>query len=73
MSRQVFRAGTGHALYAAQVLTQQLYLELSCATLRDLAGGGMIMQPSSFRDLENPEIKAATSRKNATIADGRCV
>jgi 4-hydroxyphenylacetate 3-monooxygenase len=37
------------------VLTQQLYPKF-LNTLRDLAGGGMIMQPSSYRDFGNPEI-----------------
>ena len=44
-----------HTLYSAQVLTQQLYPKF-VNTLRDLAGGGMIMQPSSFRDFSAPEI-----------------
>jgi 4-hydroxyphenylacetate 3-monooxygenase len=44
-----------HMLYTAQVLTQQLYSKVSL-TLRELAGGGMIMQPSTFRDFDNPEI-----------------
>jgi 4-hydroxyphenylacetate 3-monooxygenase len=44
-----------HTLYAAQVLTQQLYAKVA-HTLRELAGGGMIMQPSTFRDFDNPEI-----------------
>ncbi|MFG3756668.1 4-hydroxyphenylacetate 3-hydroxylase C-terminal domain-containing protein, partial [Klebsiella pneumoniae] len=35
-----------HTLYAAQTLTQQLYPKI-LNTLRDLAGGGMIMLPSS--------------------------
>jgi 4-hydroxyphenylacetate 3-monooxygenase len=44
-----------HTLYAAQVLTQQLYPKF-VTTLRDLAGGGMIMLPSSVRDFANPEL-----------------
>jgi 4-hydroxyphenylacetate 3-monooxygenase len=44
-----------HTLYSAQVLTQQLYPKF-ITTLRDLAGGGLIMQPSSYRDFGNPEI-----------------
>lgn len=44
-----------HMLYTAQVLTQQLYSKVSLS-LRELAGGGMIMQPSTFRDFDNPEI-----------------
>ena len=45
-----------HTLYAAQVLTQQLYPQIM-ATLRDLAGGGMIMLPSSVADFTNPELR----------------
>lgn len=44
-----------HTLYAAQVLTQQLY-PVVMTTLRDLAGGGMIMLPSSVADFANPEL-----------------
>src|SRR6202041_2745765 len=36
----------GHTLYSAQVLTQQLYSQVMTA-LRELAGGGLIMLPSS--------------------------
>jgi 4-hydroxyphenylacetate 3-monooxygenase len=42
-------------LYAAQVLTQQLYAKV-ISTLRELAGGGMIMLPSSVKDFNNPEV-----------------
>jgi 4-hydroxyphenylacetate 3-monooxygenase len=44
-----------HQLYAAQVLTQELYPRL-INLVRDLAGGSLIMLPSSFRDWTNPEI-----------------
>lgn len=44
-----------HLLYSAQVLTQQLYGKI-INTLRDLAGGGLIMLPSSVRDFDNPEM-----------------
>jgi 4-hydroxyphenylacetate 3-monooxygenase len=44
-----------HSLYTAQVLTQQLYGKFT-TTLRDLAGGGMIMLPSSLQDFANPEM-----------------
>ena len=44
-----------HMLYAAQVLTQQLYPKV-IQTLRDLAGGSLIMLPSSIRDLIAPEV-----------------
>ena len=42
-------------LYAAQVLTQQLYPQIIHA-IRELAGGGLIMLPSSVADFANPEI-----------------
>ena len=41
-------------LYSAQVLTQQLYPKV-IHTLRELAGGSMIMLPSGIRDLIEPE------------------
>ena len=44
-----------HMLYSAQTLTQQLYPKI-LNTLRELAGGGMIMLPSSIDDFRNPEI-----------------
>ncbi|MGL4288072.1 MAG: 4-hydroxyphenylacetate 3-hydroxylase family protein [Phreatobacter sp.] len=44
-----------HTLYAAQTLTQQLYPKVM-TTLRELAGGGMIMLPSSIHDFRNPEL-----------------
>lgn len=44
-------------LYSAQVLTQQLYPRFVDA-LRELAGGGLIMLPSSFRDLSDPVVAA---------------
>ena len=58
-------------LYAAQVLTQQLYPKI-LNTLRDLAGGGMIMLPSSvddYRDLENAGLIARTQQSPAASAD----
>jgi 4-hydroxyphenylacetate 3-monooxygenase len=44
-----------HTLYAAVTLTQKLYPKVLDA-LRELAGGGMIMLPSSLDDFANPEI-----------------
>jgi 4-hydroxyphenylacetate 3-monooxygenase len=38
-----------HVVYAAQVMTQDLYPRL-ITLIRDLAGGSLIMLPSSFRD-----------------------
>ena len=42
-----------HFMYSAQVLTQDLYPKV-INTIRDLAGGALIMLPSSFHDYENP-------------------
>jgi 4-hydroxyphenylacetate 3-monooxygenase len=47
----------GALLYSAQVLTQQLYPKV-VQTLRELAGGGMIMLPSSVEDFADPELAA---------------
>ena len=44
-----------HLLYSAQVLTQQLYPTV-VNTLRELAGGGMIMLPSGVEDFANPQL-----------------
>ncbi len=44
-----------HLLYAAQVVTQDLYPRL-INMIRDLAGGSLIMLPSSFRDWANKEL-----------------
>jgi 4-hydroxyphenylacetate 3-monooxygenase len=44
-----------HMMYAAQVLTQELYPRL-IDTIRGLAGGALIMLPSSARDVDNPEL-----------------
>jgi 4-hydroxyphenylacetate 3-monooxygenase len=44
-----------HMLYAAHVTTQELYPRL-INLIRDLAGGSLIMLPSSFRDWANPEL-----------------
>jgi 4-hydroxyphenylacetate 3-monooxygenase len=43
-----------NTLYAAQVLTQQLYPKV-IQTLRELAGGSLIMLPSGIQDLIDPE------------------
>lgn len=44
-----------NTVYAAQALTQHLYPKIM-TTLRELAGGGMIMLPSSVKDFGNPEL-----------------
>jgi 4-hydroxyphenylacetate 3-monooxygenase len=45
-----------HYMYSAQVLTQDLYPRV-VNTLRDLAGGALIMLPSSVHDFNDPELK----------------
>jgi 4-hydroxyphenylacetate 3-monooxygenase len=44
-----------HLLYSAQALTQQLYPRMITA-IRELAGGGLIMLPSSVADFDDPVI-----------------
>src|SRR6202521_2249740 len=46
-----------HYMYSAQVLTQELYPHLM-NLLRELAGGALIMLPSSVLDFANPELRA---------------
>ena len=58
-----------HTLYTAQVLTQQLYGKI-LTTLRDLAGGGMIMLPSSLKDFANPETAALIEKTQQSPAAG---
>ncbi|MGO4329897.1 4-hydroxyphenylacetate 3-hydroxylase family protein [Cupriavidus sp. 2TAF22] len=60
-------------LYGSQVLTQQLYAKV-LGTLRELAGGGMIMLPSSINDFANPalaEIIAKTQKSPACSPEER--
>ena len=62
-----------HTLYSAQVLTQQLYAQVM-VTLRELAGGGMIMLPSSVHDFANSEIRGlieATQQSPVFSSEGR--
>lgn len=62
-----------HTLYSAQVITQKLYPEVM-TTLRDLAGGGMIMLPSSVADFSNPELRdliGKTQKSPARDSEGR--
>ncbi|MGU3574971.1 4-hydroxyphenylacetate 3-hydroxylase family protein [Brucellaceae bacterium C25G] len=54
-------------LYSAQVLTQQLYPKV-LNTLRELAGGGMIMLPSSVADFGNPELAALIDKTQQSPA-----
>jgi 4-hydroxyphenylacetate 3-monooxygenase len=56
-----------HLLYSAQVLTQQMYPRFVDA-LRDLAGGGMIMLPSSIADFADPELRRIIQRTQQSPA-----
>jgi 4-hydroxyphenylacetate 3-monooxygenase len=56
-----------HTLYAAQVLTQQLYPRF-ITTLRDLAGGNLIMLPSGVEDLRDPRIADLCLRAQGSCA-----
>jgi 4-hydroxyphenylacetate 3-monooxygenase len=58
-----------HYMYSAQVLTQDLYPRLMNA-LRDLAGGALIMLPSSIRDFADPELKRiiGLTQRSASMA-----
>ena len=56
-----------HMLYAAQVLTQQLYPKV-IQTLRDLAGGNMIMLPSGVEDFHDPTIAGYVLNAQASAA-----
>jgi 4-hydroxyphenylacetate 3-monooxygenase len=57
-----------HQLYAAQVVTQELYPKI-INVLRELAGGALIMLPSSFRDWAHPRIEPLI-RKTQRSAGG---
>jgi len=62
-----------HTLYSAQVLTQQMHSQVM-TTLRDMAGGGLIMLPSSVEDFANPELReliGKTQQSPAASSEGR--
>lgn len=56
-----------HTLYAAQTMSQQVYGKFVTA-VRELAGGGMIMLPSSVKDYANPEIASLIARTQQSPA-----
>ena len=58
-----------HAVYAAQTLTQELYPEM-ITTLRELAGGALIMLPSAAADFANPRLAGIIASVQQS-ADGR--
>jgi 4-hydroxyphenylacetate 3-monooxygenase len=55
-------------MYSAQVLTQDLYPKV-INTLRDLAGGALIMLPSSIHDFADPMLEKIirTTQRSATM------
>jgi 4-hydroxyphenylacetate 3-monooxygenase len=53
--RGEFYLPSRHLMYSAQVVTQELYPRL-INLIRDLAGGSLIMLPSSSRDWGNPVV-----------------
>lgn len=57
-----------HFMYAAQVLTQDLY-PLFVNAIRDLSGGALIMLPSSINDFKDPMLKKIiqTTQRAATL------
>lgn len=62
-----------HTLYSALVLTQELYGQV-ITTLRELAGGGLIMLPSSVEDFANPELReliGKTQQSPTSSSEGR--
>lgn len=65
--RGEFYVPDAHLLYTAQVLTQQLYPKL-ITSLRDLAGGGVIMLPSGVKDFQNPEIASLIAKTQQSPA-----
>jgi 4-hydroxyphenylacetate 3-monooxygenase len=58
-----------HYMYAAQVITQELYPRI-IHSVRDLAGGALIMLPSSAADFANPEEAAIINKtqRSTTMA-----
>jgi 4-hydroxyphenylacetate 3-monooxygenase len=67
--RGVYFVPDRQMLYAAQTLTQQLYAKIINA-LRELAGGGMIMLPSSVKDFNNPELAKLIGKTQQSPAAG---
>lgn len=58
-----------HALYSAQTLTQELYPEM-INSIRELAGGAIIMLPSSAEDFGDPDL-ARIIKQTQVSADGK--
>ena len=56
-----------HYMYSAQVVTQDLYPRV-IQTVRELAGGALIMLPSSARDFGNPDLAAIIGKTQRSAA-----
>ena len=56
-----------HLVYTAQVLTQELYPQFINA-IREVAGGALIMLPSSIADYDNPEIAPIIAKTQSSPA-----
>jgi 4-hydroxyphenylacetate 3-monooxygenase len=56
-----------HLMYAAQVLTQELYPKI-VDKIRSLAGGALIMLPSSARDFDDPALARIIERTQRSPA-----
>jgi 4-hydroxyphenylacetate 3-monooxygenase len=58
-----------HFMYSAQVLTQDLYPKI-VNTIRELAGGALIMLPSSVKDFTDPMLEKIiqSTQRSATMA-----
>jgi 4-hydroxyphenylacetate 3-monooxygenase len=58
-----------HMMYTSQVITQELYPQF-INTIRELAGGALIMLPSSVDDLANPELATIIQKTQISPAMG---
>jgi 4-hydroxyphenylacetate 3-monooxygenase len=58
-----------HMMYTAQVITQDLYPQF-INTIRNLAGGSLIMLPSSVEDMLNPELAGIVRKTQVSQAMG---
>jgi 4-hydroxyphenylacetate 3-monooxygenase len=56
-----------HMMYSAQVITQDLY-PVFINAMRELAGGALIMLPSSERDMQDPALRAIVRKTQISAA-----
>lgn len=55
-----------HFMYSAQVITQDMYPKV-INTIRELAGGALIMLPSSIRDFANPQLETIIEKTQRAV------